>query len=293
MSELETRPALIINGDDFGLSRAVNRAIIEAHRRGVLTSASLMVNEDAAHDAVFKARETPTLAVGLHLSLVRGKAGLPATEIGSIIDSQGNFSSSPTLAGLRYFFSARARRALRKEMRSQFERFASTGLRFSHVDGHNHLHMHPVVFAELISLCEEFGVRRIRVVDGDSQIHAAILGRRGLDERVISWTFNFLSRACHRKLAGRGFVVPRAVHGLFHTGRMDEDYLLQLLQRLPRDGASEIYLHPLSADDSETERLDNSGGVKELAALLSARVRSEIEAHGFRLATYDTIKGNG
>ena len=289
MSDREPRPALIINGDDFGLSPGVNRAIIDAHRQGVLTSASLMVNEDAATDAVLRARETPTLAVGLHLSLVLGKASLPSTEIGSIVDSRGRFSSSPVGAGIRYFFSPQSRRELRKEMRAQFEHFAGTGLPFSHVDGHNHLHMHPVVFDELIALCEEFGVKRVRLVDGDPRTHLAITGRLHAGGRVISWTFRRLSRHCQRRLEGRGFVAPCAVHGLFHTDQPQEAYLIELLRKMPRAKAAEIYLHPLSANATEAERRENPRGMGDLEALLSPRVRSEIELNGFRLATYGTM----
>jgi chitin disaccharide deacetylase len=65
---------LIINADDFGYSSAVNRAVIQAHREGVLTSASLMVNERAAGEAVQLAHANPRLAVGLHLVLVLGRS---------------------------------------------------------------------------------------------------------------------------------------------------------------------------------------------------------------------------
>jgi chitin disaccharide deacetylase len=148
---------LIINGDDFGSSAAVNRAIIQAHREGVLTSASLMVNERAAPQAIELARANPTLAVGLHLVLVLGRAALPQHEIPHLTDAQGHFSSSSFQAGVKYYFSAAARRELRREMRAQFEKFVATGLPFSHVDGHTHLHQHPLIFKELIRLCEASG----------------------------------------------------------------------------------------------------------------------------------------
>ena len=60
---------LIVNGDDFGMSPPVSRGIIEAHRRGILTSTSLMVNRPAAEEAAALAREAPRLGVGLHLEL--------------------------------------------------------------------------------------------------------------------------------------------------------------------------------------------------------------------------------
>ncbi len=158
---------LIINGDDFGYSSAVNRAIIQAHQQGILTSTSLMVNERAADEAVQLARATPSLAVGLHLVLVLGRAALSPKTIPTLIDEHGKFTNSPFIGGVKYYFSAAARREVRNEMRAQFEKFVATGLPFSHVDGHTHLHMHPVIFDELIKLCEEFGVPRLRVVKGE------------------------------------------------------------------------------------------------------------------------------
>ncbi|MGH9842971.1 MAG: ChbG/HpnK family deacetylase, partial [Blastocatellia bacterium] len=134
------RIPLIINGDDFGYSDAVNRAIIQAHREGVLTSASLMVNEHAARQAVELARANPNLAVGLHLVLVLGRAALPHSELPAITDVKGRFTDSSFRAGVQYYFSAAARREVRREMRAQFVRFAATELELSHVDGHTHLH---------------------------------------------------------------------------------------------------------------------------------------------------------
>jgi chitin disaccharide deacetylase len=236
---------LIITGDDFGYSDAVNRGIIQAHREGVLTSASLMVNEPAAGRAVELARANPRLAVGLHLVLVLGRAALPHADLPTITDPAGRFTDSSFRAGLHYYFSPAARRELRREMRAQFERFVVTGLPFSHVDGHTHLHQHPVVFEELLNLCEEFGVRRVRVVRGELRVSLR-LDRRRLPIRLL-WgvVFNLLGRWCEMQLAGRGVVKPRRVHGLLQSGDLNEEYLLGLLARMD-PVSSEIYLHPLA-----------------------------------------------
>jgi len=280
--------ALIINGDDFGSSEAVNRAILHAYREGVLTSASLMVNEPAAQQAVEIAREHPGLAVGLHLSLVLGRSALQPEEIPHLVNSRGVFSLSPFRAGMNYYFSPPARREVRREMRAQFEKFAATGLAFSHVDGHNHLHMHPVVFDELVRLCEEFNVRRLRVVRSETSVHFQITRRNWPGKLVLGGIFGLLGRACARRLANRGFVTPQMVYGLLQTGDLNEDYLLELLARIDQASA-EVYLHPLAADADEEERRDNPGGTDELGALLSLRVRRTIETRGFRLATYATL----
>jgi len=84
---------LIVTGDDFGLAVPVNEAIEEAHRRGILTTASLMVGAGAAADAVERARQLPTLRVGLHLVLVEGRPVLPPREIPDLVDGRGEFST--------------------------------------------------------------------------------------------------------------------------------------------------------------------------------------------------------
>jgi chitin disaccharide deacetylase len=291
-NELLPRPEklipLIINGDDFGYSEAVNRAIIRAHLEGILTSASLMVNERAVEQAVRMAKANPGLAVGLHLVLSQGRAALSHDEIPQITDCQGSLSDSPLRAGLKYFFNHQARRELQREMRAQFERFRSTGLPFSHVDGHAHLHMHPVIFDQLIPLCDEFGVKRIRIVKGELLLSLK-LDHHNLPIKIV-WgiLFNLLGNWCEKKLAGRGYRHPDKVYGLLQTGDMNENYLLGLLKRMERT-RSEIYSHPLSPTTDEQMRRENPGGEMELQALISRRVRLAVEASEFKLSTYESL----
>src|SRR6185369_9807229 len=154
---------LIVNADDFGASEPVNEAIIRAFNEGVLTSASLMVTGVAFEQAVMFAKENPGLAVGIHLVTVVGRSVLPHSQVPSLVDQDGNFSNNPTAAGLKYYFSPQARRELRRELAAQFEKFHSTGLPLSHIDGHLHLHVHPVIFNIALELGEKYGAKRMRV----------------------------------------------------------------------------------------------------------------------------------
>src|SRR5580693_4496790 len=95
---------LIVNADDFGLSHSVNEAVIRAHCEGILTSASLMVNEPGFDEAVKLAKENPKLDVGLHLTLLQGHSTLPPGKIPGLVNSSGEFSESPIGVGLDYFF---------------------------------------------------------------------------------------------------------------------------------------------------------------------------------------------
>ena len=276
---------LIINADDFGYSSAVNRAIIQAHREGILTSTSLMINERATDEAVQLAKQNPDLAVGLHLVLVLGHSSLPHDQISSLTNQNNEFSNSPPLVGMKYFFSPQARRELKKEMRAQFEKFAATGLPFSHVDGHTHLHMHPVIFDELITLCEEFNVRRIRVAKSEMKLSLS-LDRSSLPFKIIlGIVFNLLAKRCYKKLEGRGFTVPEKVYGLLQTGNMNKKYVLGLIPEMAKV-PSEIYAHPLSPEAEKWNYEENPGGEAELNVLLSSEVRERILLAGFSPTTY-------
>src|SRR5688500_7993841 len=98
---------LIVNADDFGRSSSINRAVIQAHQRGILTTASLMVNGPAAEEAAALAHEHPCLGVGLHLTLSHGTSSLPHSQIPDLVDADQNFSNDAPRAGFRYFANKR------------------------------------------------------------------------------------------------------------------------------------------------------------------------------------------
>src|SRR5262245_15269809 len=101
------RRRLVVNADDFGRTTGINAAVIKAHRHGILTSASLMINEPAAAEAVALAREHPRLGVGLHLTLLCGHSALSPEQIPGLVNERGEFGHNPVTAGLRYFVSPR------------------------------------------------------------------------------------------------------------------------------------------------------------------------------------------
>ncbi|HSH94952.1 MAG TPA: ChbG/HpnK family deacetylase, partial [Roseimicrobium sp.] len=119
---------LVVNADDFGRSHSINEAVVRAHKEGILTTASLMVNGEAFVEAVELARQNPTLGVGLHLSLVCGRSSLKPTEIPGLVDEKYRFTDDPVAAGMRYFFVPSLRHQLRHEIHAQFQKFKLTGL---------------------------------------------------------------------------------------------------------------------------------------------------------------------
>lgn len=272
---------LRVTGDDFGASKSVNRAIVEAHARGILTSSSLMVEGEAAAEAIAIARSLPTLAVGLHLVLVDGHSSLPPGEIPALVDAAGRFRRNPFAAGLLYQFSGEARRQVRREIRAQLERFRATGLALSHVDGHHHMHLHPVALDALVELAPEFGIRRIRLPSEELRF-ALAAGRSGAAGKIFwSLVFGGLRRSGARRLRSAGIDFSERVYGLLQTGRIDEDYLLDLIPRIQADRV-EIYSHPAAPDG--TSDAAAAQGSRELAALVSPRVRDAVARNRFVLA---------
>jgi len=276
MASFEKR-RLIVNADDFGLSRSVNEAVIRAHRDGILTSASLMVNEPGFDEAVQLARENPKLGVGLHLTLLMGHAALPPEKIPGLVNARGELGGSPAGAGLDYFFKRRLRQQLRAEIHAQFEKFHATGLTPDHVNGHLHLHLHPVIFKILMQDAEQLRIRHLRLTrDCLGRSRRMASGRwfyRISHAAIYAW----LSNRARGPLRQRGIKHAQITFGLLQDSRVDEDYILKLLPELP-PGDSELYSHP-SLDKFK----------HEFAALVSPRVRELVEKLGIELVRYQDL----
>ncbi|MGE0826893.1 MAG: hopanoid biosynthesis-associated protein HpnK [Candidatus Binatia bacterium] len=280
---------LIVNGDDFGLSCQVNAGILHAHQHGILTNTSLMVTGPAWRDAVTRAKDTPTLSVGLHLTLVQGRAVLPPHLIPALTDFAGNFPDSPTRAGLRYFFSPQARLQVRDECRAQIERFLATGLPLSHVDGHANIHMHPVVQDVLLALLPEYSITAMRLTQEDVSVSLAIDSREQLRKRWESLIFTQLAQRARKRLQTTKIVFPDRLFGLHQSGVVTEPYLLQILSRL-QPGVTELYCHPAFLPCPEVQRwTPHYRRDVELAALTSPGVQAAVQERGICLLSYRSL----
>jgi hopanoid biosynthesis associated protein HpnK len=268
---------LIVNADDFGRSHSINEAVIRAHRDGILTTASLMVNEPGCGEAVTLAGKNPRLGVGLHLVLLQGHSALPPEKIPGLVNARGEFSNSPVGAGMNYFFKRRLREQLRAEIRAQFEKFHATGLPLDHVNGHLHLHLHPTVFKILMDDADKLGIRHFRLTrDCLARSRRMANGRwfyRVSHAAIYAW----LSRRAREPLRRRGIHHAQITFGLLQNARVDEDYILKLLPELP-PGDSELYSHP-SLDEFK----------HEFDALVSPRVEEQTKQLGIELIRHQDL----
>ena len=268
---------LVVNADDFGRSSSINQAVIRARREGILTTASLMVNEPACAEAVELAKANPQLGVGLHLTLLCGHAALPAEKVPDLVNERGEFREAPVSSGWRYFLKRNLREQLRAEIHAQFEKFRATGLPLDHVNGHLHLHLHPTVFRMLMEDAEKLGIRRMRLTRDYFWMNAGLARGRWTYRVVHALIYAVLSRRSRGALRQRGIRHTHLVCGLLQDSRMDEDFIVKLLPRLP-PGDSELYSHP-SLDKFR----------HEFDALVSPRVKMRVEQLGITLIRYQDL----
>ena len=277
---------LIINADDFGLSSGANRAIIKAWQEGCLTSASLMVGGKGFAEAVGLAKENPGLQVGLHLTLVQGRAVHPHPGFPSLVDSAGEFTNDPVHAGMRYFFIKPLKKQLATEIEAQILKFRETGLPLSHLDGHLNIHMHPTVFDILCRLMPKYDITSFRLSRERLGVDLALAPRRYLGKFADAFIFARLADRCRPHLDRLGIAYTTEVKGLLNSGHMTEGYLLKALETLQK-GVTEIYFHPGCHPDEELQsRMPDYRHEAELQALVSPRVQDKLLSMGITLRNY-------
>ena len=138
---------LIVNADDFGISIGTNYGILEAHKNGIVSSTTLMVNMPACGHAIELAKSNPTLGVGIHFNLTKGK---PMTTIDSLTSTSGEFFKNYKNVALA------KEEDIEKELRAQLEKFLSYGIEPSHFDSHHHVHLLPNVMNVVERLAKEY-----------------------------------------------------------------------------------------------------------------------------------------
>ena len=272
---------LVVNADDFGFAPGVNRGIIEAHDAGTLSSASMMVNVPAFHEAVSLARaRRPRLGVGLHLNIVFGR---PLTDAVSLTDARtGNFHSLAELA--RRAITGRVRAAdVRRECDAQLRALADAGISPTHLDSHRHAHALPGILPAVAASAYEAGLHWVR----------RPLDHPLLREPAASAKMLVLHAAWRRALIDVDQahlpLLARAPHfrGIALQGGHDiESRLLALLDRLPAR-ATELMLHP-GYDDATLAAQDpyRNEREREVAALCSPAVRARLAQGDIRLVNF-------
>ena len=281
---------LIITADDFGMSREVNEAVEEAHRKGVLTAASLVVTGDAAADAVERARRMPSLGVGLHLALVSADPALPPGEIPALMAPDGHgLGSSPERVGALMSLSPKVAAQARAETRAQLDLYRKTGLPLDHVDGHWHFHQHPTIVRTLVECAPEYGIRAVRV-PFEPALPSWLPTRTRLARRIgIALAHRPLAAWMRRAFRQARILANDWFFGMTDGGGFNRDVLLGYLAHLPA-GVTEIGLHPATRSwHSPFAPPAHWQVAAELAALTDPDVIQACRGPGRRLTTFSEL----
>ena len=242
-----------MNADDFGLTSGVNRAIVELHAAGVLTSATLMARAAATGEAIQMAQENPSLGVGCHIVLVDGEPVLPPGEIPTLVDkSTGRFPSSLSTV-LSRLFTGRIRSAeIEAEAAAQIAVLAEGGVRPTHIDTHKHTHMFPQVLAPVLRAARAAGIRAVRnPFEPEWAIRATPRASWLRTAEVLA--LRRLGPYFNRLIAREQFVTTDGTIAVAGTGVLDAGMVRSLLKRLP-EGSWELVTHP-GYNDAELARV--------------------------------------
>jgi hopanoid biosynthesis associated protein HpnK len=282
---------LIVNADDLGWSEGVNRGIAEAHRNGIVTSASLLANGRAFASAVELARATPGLGVGVHLNLSDGPPCADPETITTLLNDDGEFADGPEALLLRKARRGLDVREVECEWEAQIERVQSAGISPTHLDGHKHVHMLPGLFETALRLAKRHGIASIRIAHEDSRLRAAlaagqysgIVMRQGVQARGLK----LLANNARRLAAHAGISASDYFCGIAQTGQLTREGVANLLRMLPA-GTTELMCHPGFSDDDlrrSATRLTDSRP-REVAILTDADIRKLVASEGIRLVDY-------
>jgi hopanoid biosynthesis associated protein HpnK len=284
---------LIVNADDFGFTAGVNRAIVEAHTHGIVTSTTLMANGRAFEDAVILAKTVPRLSVGCHVVLIDGEPVLDAEQLPSI--TSGNSGGVRFRDGLK-LFAARALAGrldgdeIENEASAQIYKVQSAGLSVSHIDTHKHTHLFPAVLQPLLRAARNCGVRAVRNPFGPRKPlrSSELLKRPGLWTRYAEVKLFRVLAAKFRDAAYReGLITPDGTLGIVVTGALDEKLFRAIAEIIP-DGTWEFVCHPGHNDDDlkrANTRLRESRET-ELRVLTMPEARELLSSQGISLISY-------
>jgi predicted glycoside hydrolase/deacetylase ChbG (UPF0249 family) len=299
---------LIVNADDLGLTAGVNRAIVETHLGGVVSSATLMANGAAFEDALTAARSAPNLSVGCHVVLVDGTPVSPPDTADTLLAIRSaepdKFYSSLSAFAARAMLGGFDRDQLVAEVTAQIRKIQSTGLQVTHLDTHKHAHIFPEILAALLRAARICGVRAIRnpFVPVKAMHARQFKGKRDLWKRYGQMRMlHTFSGPFRQRTKRAGVLTPDGVVGVIETGSLEShgdssgysSLLHQTLANLP-EGTWELVCHPGYNDAdlraSRTRLLDSREEERRL--LTSAELRQFLEEQKIRVISYREFAEN-
>lgn len=278
---------LIINADDFGLHELVNNGIIKGHETGFITSTSIMPSGQAFEHAVALALEHPKLGIGVHLTLVSENTLTDPRLVPSLIDTEGKMQSNYVKFLLRFIYGKIRLSDIRMELTAQVEKVVSAGIRVTHLDSHQHLHVFPGIIDIVLDIAKKYNIKAMRIPD---ESYMFLHKNHGSIPRIVARDgLTFLARLARNKAQKNGLAVPDHFFGMLSGGNMSEASLGHIINKLPQ-GISEIMMHP----GNDNEALNAIYGWQyhwqtELDAVTSPAIRQYITENKVQMISFGEL----
>ena len=291
---------LIVNADDLGLTSGVNRAIVEAHQQGIVTSATMMASAPAFEDAAQRAHSVAStrtpLSVGCHVVLVDGLPLSPSGRIPSLLQAANGltrFRENLSEFAIAAFTGKLNPEQVEAEAVAQIRRLQQVGVVLSHFDTHKHVHMFPAVLRPLLRAAKACGISAVRNPfgpgDGMPLIRVATdpkLAKRFVQMSVLrSFAPNF-----RREVARQGLLTPDGAVGVQVTGILDLELFVSIASNIP-EGTWEFVCHP-GYNDSDLDGVRTrlrASREQELGVLTSPDARETLQRRGVHLISYNEL----
>ena len=234
---------LVINADDFGRNDAVNAAVVESFRRGIVTSTSIVATGPAFDQAVALKRELPELGVGIHLAATEYIPALPPTKIASLVGPDGRFYPRSEQFR-RMALHVRMREDLLLEWDAQISKVADAGIELSHIDGHGHCHAHPAAAGVVLELAQRYGIKNVRLPVEPIWWKPGL----ALSSRFVAKTgLNLASQMARAVWQGKLRFLD-SFYGFSHGGQITKEVIRQVATSM-QPGISELMVHVATSKD--------------------------------------------
>lgn len=273
---------LVVNADDFGLSPAISRGILRAHRDGIVTSASLLGNCDDLPGARAMLAEAPQLGIGVHLALCGGRPVAEADSVRSLLGPDDTFGPRGQDFIAAWMKGRIVPAEVERELDAQVARVREAGIAVDHLDTHHHLGFLPVVGRAVEAVARRHGIAGIRSAVERPTLAWVTDPRRGIEAGLLTG----LAWLTRRQLGARRHG-PQS-WGYVESGHLDEIRILEIIGRLG-PGLHEIICHPGEEDAAAGESPPRYQRTAELASLTSAKVRRGITQRGVALCRWGDL----
>jgi len=274
----------ILNADDFGMSNAFNKAVLDGYNSGFLTSASICANGEAFAPAVNEIiPECPNLGIGVHLNVIEGKSLQNFTKTSTLTNLSGEFNNGYlkliALSNNELFLEQ-----LEREFRLQIEAVQKYA-KVDHLDSHVHVHAIPKIFELTCKLAKEYGITQVRTQFEKFYFVPSVAKHLNFKyplnilKIILLNSFTLKNR---KILEQYGLTTNDYIVGVGYTGLMDDKTIFHGLSAIKEDVTVEALIHPCNFFGTKPKDQHQI----EYMITQNLDLKDKIERLGFEITNY-------